>query len=653
MARIKYEDGTVIDFEGDPSPAEIEEAYGAVRGSQPQAPQPAQEESSPDPLFEGVTLSQGSSSESPASALSNWDRAVFSLGDEKGQEEFLKKRFAVVARDPETGGFLAGNRGDALLPIDPKGITNDFFGDLADHANLILPTAAQIMGATAGAAGGPAGVIGGGAVGAGLGEAANKALGKAFGVNAQTATEQATDAAITSLFGAGGEALGQGLKGAANVMKPAVARYLARGVRTSPNPDHTLSMIAKVFRFTARVDEQDVIDAGVYGFDKTLSGPYTNPNYLGKLTTDFIRGTLQHNRELGRAVDAGDNWALRNFGNRVLPIQEAAQELLDTLAHPRAGLLDANYRWARGFGKPGEHTVVKNVLGLFFEASPAGGFAPRAIPFGQALDYKKRLSQPLTKYFQSGASNDTIEIGMGRFFDRLRTAMEEVTMPPTQHRGLLRANNPFVRANQAYSAWKNDLGLLKRNGLDITDTSKFDDFFRDGKLVDSKVETFMKSLQHKTSASQESFAMIANQIPVRFAGGGVGGAQGTLFDELRKFTAAQGFRNTNPDFLRLGAVASILGVTGILDRSTPEGKLGALGTGLLIGTPKGASMLLKGASKVGNIPRAMLQATVSQSARAGSGTERAGVALLSQLLRAGVPPSNISRSTSQQPQVRE
>lgn len=612
--------------------------------------QPQGEESvTSPPQLQGpeTEITDVGSLESPASALSLQDRLIFAFGDDRGKEQFLQKRFAVVARDPETGFFMAGNSPDDLLPVDPKGITNDFFGDLADHANLIPLIAAQMMGSAAGAPAGPAGVIAGGAVGAGLGEAANKAIGKAFGVNTQNATEAATDTVISALFGATGEGIGQGLKGAANVMKPAVARFLSKGVSTSPNPSHTLNMLGKIFRFTARVDEQDVVDAGIYGFDKTLTGPYTNPGHLGKLTTDFIKGTLKHNEDLGRAVNAGDTWAMRTAGHRVLPAQAIGQDLLDTLASPRVGIIDAQGHLSRApFTDPKDYRTVKQMLDLFFE-SEGGAYRPRALNFREALDYKKRLGRPLTSYFKSQNSNPEVEIGVSRYFDGLRQMMEEVTMPPSAQGATLAANNPFIRANRAYSDWKKDLELLQRNGLDITDTSKFDDFVRDGKLLDQKVETFMKSLQHKTASSQEAFSRVADQIPVKFGGGGVGGKLGTLYDELKKYNAAQGFRNANPDFLRLGAVAGLLGVTGILDRSTAEGKLGMLGAGFLIGTPKGASILLKGGSKVANIPGNMLKATASQSARAGSKTERVGIALLSQLLRQGTHPSNTSESKPQ------
>lgn len=643
MAKVKFEDGTVINFDGDPSQQDIDEAYSQVKGG-------GNVSRETNPLFEGVQLSQPvpEQQESPVSLI---DRARYGFGNEEGMIADLKTKFPIVTKDEQSGAVLVGSNPRNLTPVDPDGFFNDFMGELADAVGMVPVIASQIAGAALGSAGGPAGTIVGGGLGAGVGEGIKQGFGESMGVYKAKVEEKVTDALISTAFGASGEALGQALKVGGQVIKPQIAKLMDRGVQASANPNRTLQAIAKGFKVTAGVDEKDVVEAGMYGFNNTLNAPYTKEGYLDKIATDFIEGVIKHNEYLGEQVAAGDKWALSKFGNKKLELRPLGTELLNALSSDRIGLVDkATHTLNRGaFTEAKDYKSVKQLFDLFFKQNPNGELLPRNLSFAQVLDYRKRADSGLRGYFNSIAKNPQAENAITEYISGLRGMLAETTVP----KGMkltedLVEKSPYLRANRVFSEWKKDIDLLKANGLNISDVSDLSDMFRSGTVVSSKLDSFMKNLQNKSSSAHKAFQIIADKIPVKYPGKGLGGAAGTVYDELRKYSAAQGFVKTNPNFLRLQSIATMAGLGFLVDRKTPAGLGVGTGLGLLLGTPAGASAVLKGGEALfRNAPRSLGQ-TFRKNIKGlpGKRTERYGAAVLSRLLES-VARKDAANSPSQ------
>lgn len=534
------------------------------------------------------------------SPISIMERLKLSFADDLGRENYLNKKFRFVQRLPN-GKFAAGNNAQDIRPIDPEGIFNDVLGDLADVAGEVPVIAGQILGATKGTLVAPvAGTIAGGALGAAAGETARIGIGQALGVRESKAIEEAVDIAIVGAFGAGGEILGQGLKfGGRGLSKLAKAK-LTKAVKTSTNPSKMLHALGKVFKITAAVDPDDVVVAGMYGFDDALSDKYMNREFGRELMTKFTKGLIIRNKALGKMVGQGDDWAIKNFGKKLVPIEQAGDDLIKLLSNPRVGLVDDLGRVnRRAFTETADYRAIKNLTDEFFAKSFRNkSLVPRKMTVRQIIDAKKKAKPLLNKYFKSSGKNPIAERGIARYLDEITGLTGQQTLPKgvTSITDDVIKNNPYLKANKSFSQWKKNVDLLKVNGLDVTDVNDLSKLIRKGKVVSQKMERFFEGFKIKNSSAQEAFSIIADELPVKFHGKGLNGTIGTLADELKKYNAAQGFANANPNFLRLGAVSGLVGIN--LGRDDPAEAVLSGGLGLLLATPAGARILLRTPSKL-------------------------------------------------------
>lgn len=570
------------------------------------------------------------------SALSLAERVVFSFGDDPGKEEFLKGKFKHVQKLPN-GKFAVGDDPKNLSPVDPEGVFNDMLGDVADMAGLVPVITGQIIGATTGFLGtGGIGTVAGGAGGAALGQGVSTAIGRSLGVRKGKAEEEATDIAIAGAFGAVGEGIGKALKFAGKGLSQLAKNSLDRGIARSADPSKTVGTLSKMFKLTAAVDVDNTIVAGAYGFNNALGPKYMNEAYSRTLMTQFAKGLILKNKALGRMVGSGDAWAVRNFGNKVVESQAAGVKLLNVLKSDRVGIVDSAGRLNKGaFSEAKDFNTIKNITDSFFTKNPkTGQLIPKSLNVRQSIDLKKKAQTSLSKYFKSEGKDPLVERSLAQYLSEVNAGIANSTLPTgitlnTVAKEAL-SNNRYINANKAFAQWKNDLKLLKSNGLDIEDVGELKELFRGGKIVFQKLESFFERFKTKNSSAQEAFAEVADKLPVKFNGGGIGGTLGTLTDELKKYNAAQGFSNANPNFLRMTSLAAMVGLN--LGRDDPKSAAITGGIGLLFGTPAGARVLLRGGEKVlKGTTRGVVESIKKSGAKVPAGLHRA---LLSRLLAA-------------------
>lgn len=573
--------------------------------------QPVTQEQAQDMINRQVSKGQGGGSRLanlPAAApvqapqpspLNLGERIGLSFADDQGREKYLSDRFKFVERLPN-GKFAVGDTPDTVAPIDPEGMFNDILGDLADITAVIPTIAGQITGGILGAPLGPGGVIAGGGVGAAVGEAISRGIGKLAGVDIRAAEEQATDIAIAGAFGAIGEGIGQAFKWAGRGLSNIAKRSIDKAVRSANNPSKVLQTLAKIFKVTAAVPEDDLIIAGTYGFNNTLRAPYNNFTHGNVLATKLVSGVVRRTKALGKMVGVGDDWAKANFGSRSIEMRQIGMKLLRDLSDPSVGIIDDIGRLNRGaFTEAADFRTMKQLTDLFFAKNPkTGQLLPKNLKVGQLIDFKKRMSSALKSYFKSGRVNKGAERSIAQYLDEVTTGIARETTGT----GLQGMNNPYIKANQAFRNWRENLKLLKANGLDLEDMTELKSYIRnvDGEkmLLSRAIGDFSRKLEDKAFETRQAFDIIAKEIGVKFHGGGVGGTLGTLSDELNKYNAAQSFLKANPNLLRLGAITTMIGVSQYVSPTTPEGLVIRMALGLTLGTPVGAKFLLKGGEKL-------------------------------------------------------
>jgi len=585
----------------------------------------------------GQQLIQVPSSAEQKSPLSFIERMGLGFADDTGRENNLKKKFSIVERLPN-GKFAVGNNRNEVAPIDPEGIFNDVLGDLADVVSEIPVIAGQIIGATAGGtvgsvvpgAGTAGGIVAGGAGGAAGGEAVRIGIGRLLGVRESSALQEATDIAIVGAFGAAGEGAGQILRFTGRGLSNVAKKSFDKGIKTSTNPSKSLSTLSKVFKVTAAVNPEDTIVAGTYGFEKSLAPKYMNEEFSRNLMTQFTKGIIDKDKALGVAVGEGKRWAKINFGKELVDIEGAGSKLIATLSSPKVGLIDATGKVNRlAFTEASDFKAVKNLTDLYFAKGFEGKLVPRQLPVSQALDFKDRARPLLNKYFKSSGKNVDAERAIAQYLDDINGAVAQKTLPESiaQITPEVIERNPFMKSNRAFAAWKEDIKLLKENGLDVSDTGDLKSLFREGRIVSQKIENFFERFKVKNSSTEESFKIVSEKLPIRFPGGGVNNTVGTLVDELNKFNAAQGFKNASPNFLRLASVAGLMGLN--IGRDDPQSAIATGALGLMLATPAGARTIFRTSS-------AIKRKIVEQAAGKPKGkqfTQKVSAALLSRLLQ--------------------
>lgn len=571
-----------------------------------------------------IQESSSSSSSSPASNILRLKMGL--INDPTKKKKLLEENFSVVEQTPD-GKFMVGDSLDDLSPLDPDGLFNDVLGDLADISGMILPAAAQVAGGMIGAAVPGVGPVLGGIAGAQIGEAAKIGLAKKLGVRDNNIVKDAVDIAAATAFGAAGEGLAKALSVGGKALIPKAGKVLNKITTEAPDPSKALTTVAKVLKTTSRVPEEDTITSGLYQF-KNLEPKYMDKRYLTNgIMPDFAEGLSERHDTLGKAVQFGKTWAKDNFGNKSLEMRRASADLLEALKHPSIGMIDPVDRLDKSFFVENtDKNTFKKLANLFFKIREDGVIMPKNMKLSEYIDFKDRMRPGLKAYYKSNSVNSDVKRVLTQYFKQV----DEIAKSATTQTGTITpeaiANNPYIKGMSEFSKWRDDLTMLKKNGLDITDVDELDNLKRDGKIISSQLETFMKNLTDKTSSARDAFKIVANQLPKKYKGGGVGGQLGTLYDELMKFDAAQGFNNANIDLMRFGMLTTLIGSNSILEGDLPKPL--ELGAALLVGTPSGARHLLRGGARLNKIASTVARNTIKARQVA-----PAGIAQLLQLAK--------------------
>ena len=573
------------------------------------------------------------------------DLAQLAFKSDSGKVSYLKEKFKFVEQNPETGEILAGNNPMEMTPYDPNGMDNGYAGFVASAVSMIPEIAGQIGGSLVGTAlagGNPLGAIPGGGIGSTTGTTFKQTIGNMLPGSDYTPEEAATDKVLSGLFGAGGETLGIALKGAGKyLIKPQLTKMFDSAIKANPESSKMLKTIAKTFKFAASVDEKDTIDAGLYGFNKTLTPEYSDPKYVTTITKEIVEGVVEHDKIVGEMVGQGDKWAVGKFGQESVNLQDIGNQFITRLSENDIAFIDPLRRSInkKAFANISDLSAFRNIMGEFFGMNPkTGELIPKNKKFGELLLTRKRMDQFLKNYSKSENGNVYASNAIEDFVSSVRKKLAETTLPKgltTSNAELMEKvvqNNPYLQANKVFSAWKKDLDLLAQNGLDVSDMSKLRSSITESGVANSRVEKFVGNLQNKTFSSSGTLERIVKQLPKKYAGGGIGGVEGTIFDEIRKFNAAQGFRSANVNLLRFSSIAAYAGIFGFGFADTKVQKTASLAGGLLLGTPAGASIVLRKGEKLAmTLNKKSFSKLASQGIKIAS--DRKALALLSSLLR--------------------
>ena len=552
------------------------------------------------------------------SPLSFIERVQLSFADDTGRERWLKDRYKFVER-LSNGKFAVGNDPRDMRPIDPEGIFNDVLGDFADVVGAIPIIAGQIMGTTLGAAGGALaggvgavpGAIAGSAAGAMGGELISKLIGKSMGVNEQDAMGVATDLAIQGIFSGAGEGVAQALsKFTGSILKPNISKFFDKALKESNNPGRTLSTVAQIMKIGVGVDTTDTAEIGIRSFNKGLSAPFTNKNYSRTLTTDLINGVTERTKGLGRIFEAAEANLKKTHSEKILPIRDLGFGLINTLKSGGIEVIDqANRLNKEVLLSPEKRAFAKLLLSgkrLFNINKVDDSIMPKNISVIDYINYKKIVKPEMESLFSTKKITAPFKRAIDDFFDQVDTIMAKSTTDPTKLAatgGNVEMANPYYAANKAYGIWKQQLEMMKDNGLDLTKPFQLSKMKMPGtgnEVLAGNVADFIEGWKGKSTTTKDTFRELVSQLSPRhnMEGIGVGGTIGNLYDKVVLYNAAQSFTNVSPNILRVSSIMSMAGlgagwwVGGKVSDNPLSKPLGAL-VGYSMLSPAGAARVLK------------------------------------------------------------
>lgn len=551
------------------------------------------------------------------SPLSLVDRAKLSFADDAGREAFLRTKFSHIEKLPN-GKFAVGNDPRALAPIDPEGMFNDVLGDMADIVSEIPVIAGQVGGAIAGSPAGPAGIIGGGALGSGMGEGFKKAIGKGLGVNQQDPMEVATDIAISTAFGGIGEGLGQAGKAVAGrVIAPKLQKMLDDVVLqhqvVGKDPGKFVKGLAKVINITAGVDEDATLTAGRYGFQNTLSAKNLDSKTVGEIANDLVAATHAKETELGNFVQKGA-YALhkKTKGQNVVDVSTVYQDLVKELKS--VGILESG-------NKVNQHSPSKG-LGFFKKLlQELSGEDARIVKsnkigrFGQVVGQKsnQQFVSPSNKISVKKALQ--IQRGFGGAIESLEgqdraIAIKAITNVRQQMAELASRPNvraiDFIEANKAFSGFQSLTEGLRSAGMNAKDPIQATNFL-------------LGIGNTKNPTAVQAFQQLDNLLPTK------------VYDRAMMWNAAQKFKSSNVNLMRLAAVGGLLGAG--FGGGDPGDRLTRAAIGIAVGSPAGLRTILKTGERIGRGAVTGSLKSAQKSINPGKIMQRVDSTTISQLAR--------------------
>lgn len=571
-------------------------------------------------------------------ALTFTERVLFNLGDERGQENFLRNKFNIVERTPE-GGYMVGDSANALNPVDPAGFWNDFLGEMADLSGDIPSIAGMVLGSIAGGlsgtalAPGPGTVAGlgagkviGGGLGSAIGEKLRQLVAKGAGMNQQTAEEATTDVILAGAFGALGEGLALGMKAVAGrVFSKRASKMLDSVVKSKSGvsvidpvtgavinePTKSSQRLAKLFNISAGVKEESTIDAAKHGFQKTFSERNLRKNTVVPIVRNIEaalkEGTETLSTTLQGAVKNLESVARRSGSDARIPVQDLFSGVKRQMQD--LGLLDSFGKVNKNFqtALPTDAATLKSVLRLLGDSSGRGAqevfriIPGKTITVKQSLRISRAFGQKFSKMTGDGQAILFDMLNGGSVGGKATTGLRSRITELASKLGV----EDFAKANEQYSTF---LGFKERLG-GLTSNNP------------AEVEAFVKGLENLGVFQRADLEALQAMTKTRF------------LPEWEMWNAAQDFTSANPNILRLTAIAGMAGFS--FGGGDIGARFGRLGAGVLLGSPAGLRFLLtKGEKFISPTARRVAGRKIGQVAKKATGSKVAqeSMAALSRLL---------------------
>lgn len=506
------------------------------------------------------------------SPISVGERLKLSFADDVGREKYLRNKFQFVERLPN-GKFAVGENIKNLQPIDPEGIFNDVLGDIADVVGEVPVIAGQILGTIGGAAAEiPTGpiptTISGAAIGAGAGSVVKQGIGKILGVNERKAQDMATDVAIEALFGAAGEGLAQGTKAIGKrIIAPKLTKLLDKTVKESNSPGKAVQSIAKLFKATANVNENSTLAAFKYGIDDTFSK--TNL-YDEKAVIPLIQNLMSTLDDTTKSIGKD----IYKSTKKLLTTPYQNIDVTDLYNAVRGELKNMNLLTESGVLnlKSLSKDVNKNLKFAQSLLENLGNFNENTDIFPEATkSIKLPIENVLGLMSELSDEFDRITPRMQAVVAQINNGMnsgEEGLKPIIKKLAKATNNTDYIDSVNNYAEFMS----LKEQLPQLTKGGKF-------------TEQFVRRIENITATEKEALTKLNAR------------AKRPFLKDLEQWNAIQDFKGFNPNFLRMGAIAGILGGLGGFD--TKPGRGATIGGALLLGTPVGAKFLLRSGSKIG------------------------------------------------------
>lgn len=345
---------------------------------------PATLEDRPD-YANGVSAAQAINK----SPLSLMDRMKMSIGDERGNMNFLKEKFGDVQR-MRSGSLAVKNSDGMWYQVDPNGagsgdawdrtkeIAKDILGDYAGT----IGTAAATIGAVASApATGGASIVAAGA--AGLGAALTRtSLGRLIGTYDATPEEQLKDVALETVLNAGGQAFALGIKPTAQV----VGSMFKRGAKALGSlPEKSIDILAKTQGAATGVGE-DIAQTWIRNSDEVGSALLNSGK--GQISSEAVATNLmQQNISHTKAIANETRTALTNWYSNGMDdvLKEAGKTFKPEVSSSVKGALSEYAE--KGFGEvmPNGQFKLKPLNELLAMQQSSGAVSALSDPKGYRL----------------------------------------------------------------------------------------------------------------------------------------------------------------------------------------------------------------------------------------------------------------------------
>lgn len=615
MAIVQYDDGLKINFNGQPTPQDIEEAHSQATGTADPVMQ------SLNNLSDSMNQPDLPQTQSPLKFVDSLKLGLLT-GDNKGQEDLLKSKFKIV-HNTQDGNFLVGDNPGALEKVNPEGLTNDIPAKIAQGIGTINTITGSIIGATVGgvatAEAGGVGAIPGSAVGAEVGTGFNKLIGKALGINKQSPESIATDIAIDGALYGAGEALGMGFNA---LLKSAGNKIASKGVGIASDllKDPTIdaasrakrvSQFANIINFGTGWGKDDITTAIVNGpiktFEKESTGPLAN----------IIKGSDDHMTNL---VDRLKGFITNEDDKLSKSVGVAAKKLHGSLNTESAEhVMGVDYQ-----------NNIMNTLKQFGWGTP--GFTEALDSSGKVIrnDYIKlnilkddkeatELINKLRGHFKAfGGEVSSVDSNILTINPEAKVSLEQLFARRSVLQQQLDKSADDSLSKKAFAILKSGDRYSVDPKTGIKSTLGVEDGIANiAKQVGDKdylasVDTLAKfrsstdALEEaglhwsKPRAIQETIkAGVEDNAVLKRALSNFDSNQNTNWsNQIAMWKSARSATNLNPNYLRFNFVMGLTGLAA-LKQDTWAGKLGYAGAGMMLATPGGAAAGLRLAEKSG------------------------------------------------------